>query len=106
MANADGNIAKEETTLIILELMRFGVDDKKAGIITKEAAALSTVEACIIISKMTSEEKKYVTAYLGAMICADGKIEDSEIKTWALITSICNLPPMTIGEALEIMKNL
>lgn len=55
---------------------------------------------------MTNEEKKYVTAYLGAIICADGKIEDSEIKAWSLISSICDLPRMSIKEALEIINKL
>lgn len=55
---------------------------------------------------MTNEEKKYVTAYLGTIICADGKIEDSEIKTWALVTTICDLPKMSLREAIELMGKL
>lgn len=106
MANADGHISEEEKTMMAVELLRFGVNENKASVITKEAATLTPVEACIIISKMTNEEKRYVTAYLGAMICADGKIENSEIKAWALISNLCNLPQMTIKEALDIMTNL
>lgn len=106
MAGADGNVAEEEKVLMAIELMRFGVDNEKTKIIGNEATNLTPAEACIIISKMTNEEKKYVTAYLGTMICADGKIEESELKTWALITSICGLPKMNLQEALEIMSKL
>ena len=106
MASADGNISNEETTLMAIELMRFGVSEEKSQIIMKEGLNLSPAEACIIISKMTNEEKRYVTAYLGTMICADGKIEDSEMRAWGLISKICNLPTMNLGEAIEILKKL
>ncbi len=106
MAIADGNVAEEERTLMALELVRFGVDENKAKVIIKEAEELTPAESCIIISKMTNEEKKYVTAYLGLLICADGKIEDSELKMWTLTTSLCDLPKMSLNEAVEIMKNI
>ena len=106
MAGADGNVAEEEKVLMAIELMRFGVSSEKTKIIGNEATHLTPAEACIIISKMTNEEKKYVTAYLGTMICADGKIEESELKTWALITNICDLPKMSLQEALNIMSKL
>ena len=106
MAAADGHVSEEEKTLMAIELTRFGVSNEKTKVIIQEATQLDTTEACIIIAKMTNEEKKYVTAYLGVMICADGKVEDSELKTWSLISNICNLPQMSIKEAIEIMQKL
>ena len=106
VANADGNISEEETALMALELLRFGVSKEKSQFIMREALKLSPAEACIIISKMTNEEKRYVTAYLGTMICADGEIKDSEMKAWALTSRICNLPTMNLSDAIEIMRNL
>ena len=106
MAGADGNVSDEEKMLMAIELMRFGVDNEKTKVITNEATNLTPAEACIIISKMTNEEKKYVTAYLGTMICADGKIEESELRTWSLITNICDLPKMTLKESINILKNI
>ena len=105
MADADGKVTNEETALMFVELVRFGVvSEDKVKIVINESSKLTSTEACSIISKMTNEEKKYVTAYLGAIICADGKIEDSEIKAWSLISSICDLPRMSIKEALEIIN--
>ena len=106
VAGSDGNISTEETNLMALELLRFGVSEEKSQIIMKEGLKLSPPEACSIISKMTNEEKRYVTAYLGTMICADGKIEDAEMKTWTVISKLCNLPTMSLGDAIEIMSNL
>ncbi len=107
VASADGNISENETALIILELMRFGaLEDNRADIIIRDAEGLSAAEACLIISKMTNDEKKYVSAFLGTMICADGKVEKIELKSWALISGLCDLPIMSLSEALEIMANM
>ena len=106
VASADGNTSEIEVKLMVGEIIRFGVSEEKSQIILRDAFNLSPAEACAIISKMTSEEKRYVTAYLGTMICADGKIEESELKVWVLISKICNLPTMTLKDAVEIMSNL
>lgn len=106
MANADGKITEAETAMIIIELNRFGVDQVKAQKLAEIGDKMGYPEACQIVSRMTSEEKKYVTAYLGAMICIDGDIDESETKLWSLITVLCDLPEMSIGEALQIMANL
>ena len=106
MANADGKITEAETAMIIIELNRFGVDQVKAQKLAEIGDKMGCPEACQIVSRMTSEEKKYVTAYLGAMICIDGDIDESETKLWSLITVLCDLPEMSIGEALQIMANL
>lgn len=106
MANADGKITKEETGMIFLELHRFGVDQAKAKLLAEIGDKMSYAEACQIVSRMTTQEKRYVTAYLGTLICADGDINDSELKLWSLITALCDLPQMSIGEAIQIMANL
>jgi uncharacterized tellurite resistance protein B-like protein len=92
MANADGKITEAETAMIILELNRFGVDQVKAQKLAEIGDKMGYPEACQIVSRMTSEEKRYVTAYLGAMICIDGDIDESETKLWSLITVLCDLP--------------
>ena len=106
MANADGKVSEEESAMMCLELLRFGVDQDKVKTLARLGDKMSNVEACKIVSNMTADEKKYVTAYLGTIICADGKIDDSELKTWALITALCDLPTMSIGEAIAIMSDL
>ena len=106
VADADGNISNEETVLMAREFVRFGVSEDKVQSIMVEALQLSPADACVTISKMTSEEKRYVTAYLGTIICVDGRIQDSEMRAWALTSKICGLPTMSLGDAIEKMKNL
>ena len=106
MANADGKVSEEESAMMCLELLRFGVDQDKVKVLAGLGDKMSNLEACKIVSNMNADEKKYVTAYLGAIICADGNIDDSELKAWAVITALCDLPTMSIGEAIQIMSKL
>ena len=106
MANADGKVTNEESQIIAIELSRFGVDAKRAMQIADIGDKMSNAEACQIVSKMTSEEKRYVAAYLGTLVVADRNIEDSEMKLWSLISVLCDLPTMNIMEAVQIMANL
>ncbi len=106
IANADGKVAREEMSLMALELARFGVSTEKGKLILSISHNLEASEAVAIISRMNPEEKKYVTAYLGTMICVDGNIDNKELLLWAGISEICNLPQMSIKDAIEHMKNL
>ena len=106
MANADGKITNEETQMIVLDMKRFGVGLNNARLIAEIGDKMSYGECCQMVSNMTAEEKKYVTAFLGTLICADGDVDDSEMKLWSLISTLCDLPTMNIFEAVKIMANL
>lgn len=106
MANADGKVTNEEAQIVAIEMIRFGVDENKARLIAEIGDNMSYSECCQIVSRMTTEEKKYVTAYLGTIICADGNIDDAEIKLWSLISALCDLPVMSIKDAVRIMASL
>ena len=106
MANADNKITSEETLVIVNEMSRFGIDQNKGRLIGEMGANMSYVECCQVVSKMTAEEKRYVTAFLGTLICVDGDIKDSEMKLWSLMSALCDLPTMNIMEAVQIMANL
>lgn len=102
LANADHEIADEEA-LIMADQFNIRTPNE-AQIIMGKALQMSSDEACSIVSKMSIEEKRYVTAFLGSIICADGIIRESEKRAWALITRFGNLPQMSLNEAVEIMK--
>lgn len=106
MANADNKITSEETLVIVNEMSRFGIDQNKGRLIGEMGANMSYAECCQVVSKMTAEEKRYVTAFLGTLICVDGDIKDSEMKLWSLMSALCDLPTMNIMEAVQIMANL
>lgn len=103
MANADGKVEKNELTYIALEMVRFGVKDSDS--ILEEAAGMEASTALAIVSNMTTEEKKYVTAYLGALMASDGNIDNKELALWKLVSTLCELPTMSVEEAVNyVMK--
>lgn len=106
IANADGKVTNQETLMMAIELARFGVSPEKSEFIITLSNNLEASDAVSIISRMTPEEKRYVASYLGALICSDGEIDDNEVRLWSAISQICNLPRISIREALDYMSNL
>jgi hypothetical protein len=104
MAAADGKLENNEASYIALELMRFDV--KNPDPILKGADEMDPTIALSIVSKMTREEKKYVTAYLGALMAVDGDIDDKELALWNLTSALCDLPTMNVKEAIEYIKKM
>lgn len=103
LANADNDVADEEAHIMVDQLLNF-CNQSELLVILNMAQSMSSDEACSIISRMSTDEKRYVTAFLGSIICADGIIRESERRAWALITRFGNLPQMSLREAVEIMK--
>lgn len=104
MAAADGKIEKTELTYLAIELARFGVQDAEPLI--NGAQAMDPTIAMAIVEKFDYEKKKYVAAYLGTMMAANGEIDDKELAVWRLTSTLCGLPTMDIQEALYHIKNL
>ncbi len=105
MAAADGKLAKEEIDMLLLHAVSFGVEPQDLKLILNESKSLKPEMALAMVANMTSSQKRYVTAYLGTIIAADRDIDDSEMKLWTLISTLCDLPTMSIREAMEIMAN-
>ena len=97
----DGNFADEEKALMKDELKGFGCDDLDVLAIVAKSREMTASEAFAIIDKMDVEQKKYVAGYLAAIMTSDGDIADSEVAMWQLISSLANLPTMTIGQAVS-----
>ena len=105
VAASDGNVAEQETAALSLELLKFGIDENAAKKLIEGAKIIEFKDALTIISLMDNAQKKYVTAFLAVIIAADGKIEDAEIRVWSLVSAICGLPEMTIGEGVKFWAN-
>ncbi len=102
MINADGKADPKEVLYSIAALKKFGVSFEDI----KDSDNLNPVKAVNIISKMSYEQKKVVTAFLGTIMVVDEDINESEHRYWAFVSECCNLPTMNIGEAVEIMNNI
>ena len=104
MAAADGEVEKTELTYMAIEMARFGINDAEP--ILKGAEAMDPTIALAIVEKFDYERKKYVAAYLGTMMAANGDIDDKELALWRLTSTLCGLPSMNIQEAINHIKNI
>lgn len=105
MVAVDGKVEKSELSVMALEMVKFGVNPDAGMDFWNLADALDFGHAIAVISAMNQEQKKYVTGYLATIMAADGKIADSEVTLWRLISTLANLPAMNIGEAITFWKN-
>lgn len=105
MIAADGKVEESEKTALSMELLKFGVKPDSLQTILATAQALDYGYAIAIVAAMDVEQKKYVTGFLAFIMASDGEIADSEIETWRLISTLAQLPPMTVSEALVFWNN-
>ena len=103
---ADGKIEKSEIEYLGLELKRFNVPVTHLQGLLELSDEMEFSEAIAIIAGLDSTHKNYVTAALGAMIAADGDVDDSEIKIWSLISALCDLPTMNVWQAAAMIMTL
>ena len=105
MSIADGKFDEEEKKSIFTELLTFGVAPEDQLVLTMAADEMDASEAFATISRMSDEQKRYVTGFLAVIMLSDGRIDDSEVKMWKLISALAGLPTMNIGEALDFWQN-
>lgn len=106
MALADGRPDKKELQIMSTELMRFGVPAEQLEGLLQAGDELDPTQALGVISSLDTERKRYVSSYLGALMAIDGDIHDDELKLWQLISTICGLPTMSVGDAISTMASL
>ena len=104
MVTADGKIEKKELSMMTAVLMSFGVTPSELNELLELSDAMDATTALGIISGMTDSQKKYVCAYLANIMIADGDVDATEEALWNLTTALCDLPIMTVGEAVKYMK--
>ena len=105
MVMADGKVANEEIAAMSIELAKFGVDENAAKSIIGAADAMEYGHAVAVVAAMNLEQKKYVTGYLAFIMAADGKIAATEVSMWQLLSTLAQLPTMTVAEALLFWNN-
>ena len=105
MVMADGKVANEEIAAMSIELAKFGVDENAAKSIIGAADAMEYGHAVAVVAAMNLEQKKYVTGYLSFIMAADGLISEFELSLWLLLSTLSQLPTMTVAEALLFWNN-
>lgn len=102
MIIADGNVDANEVVSSAAIFSKLGISPNDIS----NADHLAEQEALRIISDMQSNEKRTVVAILGSIMIADGKIDDKEQVLINLITILCQLPIMSVGDAITELKKL
>jgi tellurite resistance protein len=106
MIHADGDVDFKETMVLQMQLDRFGIGVDQYQSLVVAAKNMDKLRALSIITNLGYTEKKYITALVGVLMAADGKIDDSEMKMWTFTSLVCDLPQMSIDEAFEIIKGV
>ena len=106
MISADGRIDDNENVVMALELFSFGVPKEDLEGLYAASDILKPSEAVAIISLFDLEQKTYVASFLGALMAADGDIDDREVALWRIISDVCDLPRMTISEAISNINGI
>lgn len=106
MVLADNNVDRNEMQVLVQEMRRMGCSQDELIQIEESNSSIKPTVALARISEMSSEKKRYVCAFLGAMMIVDGDVDESEKKLWGLVSAFCDFPEMTVGEAVKYMANL
>lgn len=105
MILADGKVEESESTALAMEILKFGVNQDDLKSIIATAQTLDYGYAIAIVAAMDLEQKKYVTGFLAIIMASDGDIAPSEVNTWQLISTLAQLPTMTVLEAIAYWTN-
>lgn len=104
MAAADGKLADEEKAAIVLGMAEFGLDEEAVKAHLALAKSMTPVQALSILTAMGTPQQKFATGFLATVMVSDGDIDDSEVKLWQLVCTLCGFPTMTIAEAVEFWR--
>lgn len=96
--SADGKILDSESQFSCSVWHKIGVDATD-GLAAKNMTAL---EAYNIVSQMEDSARELICAILGCLVISDGDADPNEIAQWRKISEVCNMPKMTIPEAVRI----
>ena len=104
MQAADGRLDEQELNVMSAVVISFGVTPSDYAEMLVLSDEIDATTALGIIASMTSSQKKYVCAFLATIMVADGDVDPKEHALWNLTTALCDLPVMTIKEALDYIQ--
>lgn len=106
MVLADGKIMPEETTTVNEAMEKLGIGGVSVLEEIKKSACEITDDECYgQLAFLDEEQKKFVSAMLGAISSSDGDIDDKELELWREICSKSDLPKMNNRQAIGIFQS-
>lgn len=106
MVLADEKRLPEETATVNEAMVKLGVRDLPVLEAIRNSANSMTEEECFgQLAFLDDEQKKFVSAMLGAISSSDGDIDDKELDLWRSICSKSDLPKMNNRQAICIFQS-
>lgn len=105
MSLADGIVQHSEVKTMCDVVTSFGVSSSDFESMLSSADDMEPAIAISVIAAMNDSQKRYICAFLGTIIAIDGDVDETEMALWGLLTTLCNLPKMSILQALAIMND-
>ena len=106
MVLADNKVMSEEVATVDEAMEKLGIISLSALKEIKALANQITQEECYgLIAFLDVEQKRFVSAMLGAISSSDGDIDDSELELWRKICFNCDLPRMSNRQAIHIFQS-
>lgn len=96
--SADGKILNSESRFAFTVWRKLGVESADI----QAAKKMSAEQAYSIVKEMDSKSRELICAILGCLIVSDGDADTTEIEQWRQISEVCNMPKMTIPDAVRI----
>ena len=106
MAEADGIVDEGEFAIILDEIEKFGVTEEVFDEILATSIEMDAAVAIKTIEKLGKDEKKYISAFLVVMMIIDEELHETEIKLLNFVSTLCELPLLSLEEAVDIMESL
>ena len=103
MVVVDGKIMSEELEVVEKAMEKIGVKDLSE--LENLAKAMTEEECYGQLAFLDNEQKKFVSAMLGAISSSDGDIDDHELGLWRKICSNSDLPKMNNRQAIGLFQS-
>lgn len=106
MVIADGKVMSEEMEIVNEAMGKVGIKDMLELQTLKDLAEVMTEEECYgMLAFLDNEQKRFVSAMLGAISSSDGDIDDKELELWRKICSNSDLPKMNNRQAIGLFQS-
>ena len=103
MAFADGQKTSDEKELIQNYLRHFGItiDALQSQTLELFTNQMAGAGAITILSKMSIEQKKYVSGYLIAVLVPEGQVNQRVFELWSLVSMLADFPILSVNDAVD-----
>lgn len=105
MVAADEKLEEIEKFILFSQVLVEVGDVEKVEEILEESKDLELTTAIDMVKKLSYTQKHYVAAYLGFLMASDGDIDKREMALWQLLSIVCELPTMSVDDAINFMTN-